>query len=215
MRTGIAAGLISLFLILGWPIARPVRAADGPPPEIADKIELCATCHGADGHPVKQADPSIVPPNIWGQEFYYLYVQLRDFQAGRRESNIMQPVVADLTKQQNPRLPSISPASLGRCLASRRTKPTLAPRRASLWPVNAPNAISVVTSAIAGDPRMAGQSQAYLEKDLLDFKYNRRKNAPDTANIVRTFSEEELKAMSDYLAGLQINLPPCAPRYSN
>ena len=39
-------------------------------------------------------------PIIWGQEFYYLYVQLKDYKAGRRANEIMQGIVADLDKKQ-------------------------------------------------------------------------------------------------------------------
>ena len=52
------------------------------------------------------------------------------------------------------------------------------------------------------NPRLAGQSVTYLEKTMLDFKYGRRGNAPDIASLIESFSEEEIRAMAAYLAGL-------------
>ncbi|MDH3316177.1 MAG: cytochrome c, partial [Gammaproteobacteria bacterium] len=61
---------------------------------IEEKIALCVSCHGANGLP---SDPSI--PIIAGQEFYYLYVQLKDYKAGRRANPIMGGIVSQLEKQ--------------------------------------------------------------------------------------------------------------------
>ena len=71
------------------------RAQDAPPAEIAEQVALCAACHGEDGRPVDD-----VTPIIWGQEEYYIYVQMRDIQAGRRASEIMLGIVADLSRDQ-------------------------------------------------------------------------------------------------------------------
>ncbi len=39
-------------------------------------------------------------PVIWGQQFYYLYVQLKDYKAGRRQNEIMSSIVADLSREE-------------------------------------------------------------------------------------------------------------------
>ena len=48
---------------------------------VAEKAQLCAACHGANGVPI---DKTI--PVIWGQQAGYLYLQLRDFKSGARKN---------------------------------------------------------------------------------------------------------------------------------
>ena len=60
----------------------------------ADLVEPCTACHGEKGLP---EDPAV--PILWGQESYYLYVQLKDFKAGRRANEIMSGIAADLDKE--------------------------------------------------------------------------------------------------------------------
>jgi cytochrome c553 len=37
---------------------------------------------------------------------------------------------------------------------------------------------------------------------MLDFKYKRRMNAPEMAALMASFSEDEIRAMAAFLAGL-------------
>ena len=50
-------------------------------------------------------------------------------------------------------------------------------------------------------PRLAGQNMHYLEKTMLDFKYGRRKNAPDIASLFKSMEDEEIKSLARYGAG--------------
>ena len=61
---------------------------------IEEKAQVCAGCHGADGKPIDKMFPI-----IWGQKEGYLYIQLRDFKRGDRKSDIMQPIVASLERE--------------------------------------------------------------------------------------------------------------------
>ena len=62
---------------------------------LVDEIALCTGCHGEDGVPI---EPDY--PVIWGQEYFYLYTQLRDYAAGRRENEIMNDIAANYTREQ-------------------------------------------------------------------------------------------------------------------
>ena len=53
------------------------------------------SCHGEDGVPIEPDNPV-----IWGQQFYYTYVQLRDYNSGLRANEIMGPQVADFDRDQ-------------------------------------------------------------------------------------------------------------------
>jgi len=74
--------MISRGIILGVLL----NAAPALPQSIAEKVEVCATCHGQNGKPI---DKTI--PIIWGQQAGYIYIQLRDFKRGDRKNHIMQP----------------------------------------------------------------------------------------------------------------------------
>jgi len=167
-----------------------------PPPEIEEQTVQCLTCHGEDGRPVVEDAPIIS-----GQELYYLFVQLRDFAAGRRESEIMTPIAAELDRKQMEALakyfseqqwPSIQAAASDeqRAIGARIGSAGQCPQ--------------CHLGGYDGDsrnPRLAGQTAEYLEKTMLDFKYRRRKNAPDKSVLIESFSDEDIAATAHYLAG--------------
>ncbi|MDQ6639965.1 MAG: c-type cytochrome, partial [Pseudomonadota bacterium] len=59
------------------------------------KAAVCAACHGPEG---KSADPMY--PILAGQTSRYLYLELRDFQEGRRSDPQMSPMAAGLTRDE-------------------------------------------------------------------------------------------------------------------
>ena len=164
---------------------------------IEDKAKLCAACHGENGMPVM---PEV--PNIWGQHTGYIYIQLKDFKSKSRASEIMNPIAAKMQKADM--------LALAEYFAS---KP---------WPstgyrsedADVSKAETIATAGMCsachletffGDsviPRVAGQTQAYLERTLLAFKTRERNNNPDKSSLMQTFADEDLKTMSRYLAGL-------------
>jgi cytochrome c553 len=185
--------VLAVFVLSG-----AARAQEAPPPEIADQVELCSVCHGKDGRPVN-ADT----PVIWGQEEYYIYVQMRDIQAGRRASEVMLGVVADLTRDQM--------KALGKYF-SRLPWPSLTfqvqegDEAIASKMAAAGQCSQCHLSGFDGDsriPRAANQTASYLEKTMLDFKYRRRMNAPDKASLMETFSDADIAAMARHMASLQ------------
>src|SRR5450432_706017 len=83
-------GVVALAAALNL-CTTPLRAQS-----IEEKTAVCAGCHGADGKPV---DKTI--PNIWGQQAGYIYIELRDFKRGDRQSDIMQPPVCRTLRNDN------------------------------------------------------------------------------------------------------------------
>src|SRR5262249_37165369 len=71
--------LISCGVILGALLSAGARQALAQ--SIAEKVEVCAGCHGQDGKPI---DKTI--PVIWGQQTGYIYIQLRDYKRGDRKN---------------------------------------------------------------------------------------------------------------------------------
>jgi cytochrome c553 len=51
-------------------------------------------------------------------------------------------------------------------------------------------------------PRLAGQQVEYLEKTMQDFKNKVRLNSPAKSALLGAYSDEEIRAMAEYLADL-------------
>ena len=51
-------------------------------------------------------------------------------------------------------------------------------------------------------PRLAGQYVEYLNKTMSDFKSKERNNSPAKSSLMASYSEQDIAAMADYLAGM-------------
>jgi cytochrome c553 len=171
------------------------QARDSSADELEDQIALCTSCHGENGMPV-EADT----PIIWGQEFYYLYVQLRDYNAGRRANDIMSGITADMTKEEM--------QALAQHFAEKPWPSTAfavedATRNAGEKALGAGQCPQCHLGGYNGNsrvPRLAGQQPLYLERTMLEFKNKIRLNAPDKGALMRAFSDEAIAAMAETLA---------------
>ena len=165
---------------------------------IEDKAQACAACHGKDGVPSDKSRPV-----IWGQHQGYLYLQLRDFKSGARKSDLMGPIARALERDDMLALA---------LYFSRKAWPNLRQPRA-------PDAVAVQaarTNASVGctgchqagylgegtQPRLAGQRADYILKSMMDFRTRSRGNNPGMSDLMRATSEDDLKALAQYLAGL-------------
>ena len=64
-------------------------------PVAPPKAAVCAACHGTQGNPVLPLVPALA-----GQTARYIYLQLRDFQEGRRSNALMSPMAKDLSRDE-------------------------------------------------------------------------------------------------------------------
>ena len=181
---------LSLMLLLASPFAH----AD----TIEDKAAICNACHGDKGVPTES-----VIPIIWGQNAGYLYLQLRDFQKGVRKDERMSAIAESLAKEDSLALaeyfsskpwPNLGQPGGGKAVVA------IAQRI---------DASIVCTSChldhYQGDasvPRTAGQQHDYLLKTMLDFRNKARANNPGMSDLMNAASEDEIKALANYLAGL-------------
>jgi cytochrome c553 len=162
------------------------------------KAAVCAACHGPDG---KSADPMY--PILAGQTSRYLYLQLRDFQEGRRSDPQMSPMAKDLTRDEM------------RALADyfSQQKPLVQtfrsdPAKAALGKAKADETLCTMChlGGFAGQneiPRVAGQHYAYIVKQLSDFKARRRTNdAGNMTSVASTLSDQDIENLAHYLVGL-------------
>ena len=61
----------------------PAAAQDKDMEAARAKTQVCAACHGPDGNAVSADFPSLA-----GQTWRYLYIQLKDYQEGRRSNRL-------------------------------------------------------------------------------------------------------------------------------
>jgi cytochrome c553 len=168
--------------------------ADAPPP----KAEVCIACHGPAGR-------STIPTNpiLAGQTSRYLYLQMRDFQEGRRSDPQMTPMAAGLTRdemralaewfaKQAPPRQSFNPDAAKAKLGKAKADETLC-TMCHLGGFSGQNEV----------PRAAGQHFDYVVKQLADFKARRRTNDAGTmTSVARTLSDEDIENIAHYLVGL-------------
>ena len=180
-------------LLLSVLLALPAAGRAEPPEE---QLELCVACHGDDGRPTA---PDI--PIIWGQEFYYLYVQMKDYKAGRRENEIMSGIVADLSREEM--------KALAQHFAEQPWPSTVyrAPEGIAGQAESALGAGQCVQCHLGGYegnsrvPRLAGQQTEYLERTMLEFKNKVRLNSPAKGSLLAAYPDGDITAMANHLAG--------------
>ena len=175
-----------------------LRAAPSSAQSIEEKTQVCAGCHGMDGKPV---DKTI--PTIWGQQAGYIYIELRDFKRGDRKSDIMQPIVASLERQDMLDIAEYF---------SKKPWPDLgqprAPKDVATRAVTASQSIGCTGCHLdhfQGDgtvPRLAGMGRDYLAKQMTDFRSRARGNNPGMSDLMLATAPDDLAALAEYLAGL-------------
>ena len=217
------SGLV-LALGLGLLVPSGVMAAEDEYAAVRDKLKACFACHGVNGAPQDRRFPIIA-----GQHLYYIYVQLKDFSAGRRISPLMTEVVTGLSVEEmlaknfQAGKPA-SPVMTGIAAGLTKEEMLLIAKFFSEqeWPnigyrSDPEKAQKGEIATVAGQcvqchrggyeggsriPRVAGQYAAYLKKTMLDFKSKDRNNSPAKSSLMRSFSEDELAAMAEYLGGM-------------
>ena len=164
---------------------------------IAEKAQVCATCHGEKGIPVDRAYPI-----IWGQHQGYLYLQLRDFKSGARKNEFMAAVVAELNRDDMMALAEYF---------SKKPWPDLRQKTASdadAAMANRANTSIACTGCHLGQyqgdatvPRLAGQSHDYLLAQMKAFRERTRGNNPGMTDLMKATPEAAFAPMANFLAG--------------
>ena len=164
--------------------------------DLAETVDTCAGCHGETGIP---EDPTI--PIIWGQQFFYIYTQLKDYAAGRRNDETMTPMAAQFDKAAMKKIAKyFSDKPWPAIQAEKRDgDDLLAARGISGGQCSACHGKWMGDSRI---PRLAGQQPDYLEKTMLDFKHEVRMNAPDLISTMKRLDDDTIAALARYLASL-------------
>lgn len=183
-------------ILLG--LALSAGAAPAAADSIAEKVEICAGCHGADGKPIDKTTPV-----IWGQLTGYIYIQLRDFKRGDRKSEIMQPIASAFEKDDMLAIAEYFSQKKWPDLALPR-----APKDVSKKAIDAEHSVGCTGCHLeqfqgtSTTPRLAGQSREYLAKTMVDFRTRARGNNPGMSDLMIATPESDLTALAEFLAGL-------------
>jgi cytochrome c553 len=163
-----------------------------------EKARVCAGCHGENGVP-QQKDW----PVIWGQQQGYLYLQLRDFKSGARKDDVMSPIAQSLERADMQELALYFSQKPWPNLQQPRAARDVATRAQTA--INAIVCTSCHQAGFLGDstqPRLAGLTEQYLKKSMLDFRNKSRANNPGMTDLMLAISEQDIADIAAYLAGL-------------
>ena len=191
--------LAARFLSLAFALLATAAWAD--PAAIVKKV--CAACHGEDGN---SADPA--NPKLAGMDPEYLLRQLRAFAAGKRRDEAMAGVMGSLDADQF--------AALAAYYGAKKPVPgtvkdaALAAKGRALYEDgNSDSGVPACAGCHQSDgkgnarfPRLAGQHQKYVLKQLADYKTGRRATDPLMTTVGKRLTDDEAKALAEYLAGL-------------
>ena len=185
-----ALGLAALFLG-----AVSAMAQSGP---LAEKLQLCATCHGEDGNSKLEKIPSLA-----GQPAFFVLNQLFLMREGVRKIEAMAAIVKDLKDQDLTEL-SEHYAKLAPKRSDELVDPELVKRGQAIAASQRCGSCHLPT--LAGQeqmPRVARQRIDYLIEALKSYRDNPRPGA-DTAMTppVGGLRDADLMALAHYAASL-------------
>lgn len=163
------------------------------------KAQACAACHGADGN-----SPSGNFPNLAGQSWRYIYVQLKDFKEGRRKDALMSPMAAPLSRQEM--------IDIANFYAAQTAKPSsfkADDAKIKLGKAKADENLCAMChlGGFSGQneiPRVAGQQYEYIVKQMKDFKArNRTNDAGNMTSVAQSLNEADIENLAHYITSLR------------
>jgi len=208
----------ALVLVAACVIGASAGAAETPAakPDLAKAKQIvstvCVACHGMDGNSTSPANP-----NLAGQQPEYISLQLAHFKDGTRPNPIMSGMAATLSPEDMVALGTYFSQQKPKGLAAK--DPSLVAAGQKLYrggdsAEGVPACAACHTPTGVGIPvrypRLSGQYADYTLTQLQAFKSGRRgadKQGKDVngrvmAQIASRMSEDQMRAVADYAAGL-------------
>lgn len=166
---------------------------------------VCLACHGVDGNSGVPANPKLAQ-----QHPEYLIKQLQEFKSGKRNNAIMKGFATALTDDDMRNI-SYWAASKKAKVGFAKDKELVALGekiyRGGLSDRQIPACASCHSPTGAGlpaqYPRLGGQHADYTAAQLTTFRDGARKNNLQMTQVSAKLNDREIKAVSDYIAGLR------------
>jgi len=166
---------------------------------------VCAACHGPDGNSVVPTNPKLAQ-----QHAEYIVKQLTEFKSDKRANPIMKGFASALSDEDMKNIAawvSSKPAKEGfskekdlLTLGERIYRGGIADRQVPACAgCHSPNGAGIP----AQYPRLAGQHADYAVAQLTAFRDGVRKNSVQMTGVAAKLNDREIKAVSDYIAGLR------------
>jgi cytochrome c553 len=206
MKT-VALLLSSLMLAATAHANEPAAAAAKPDLGKGGAIssQVCAACHTADGSRGSPANPI-----LQGQHAEYLAKQLVEFKTGKRKNPVMQGMAAPLSEEDIRNVSAFYAAKIAKPgFAKNKDSVALGEKiyRGGIAERNVPACAGCHSPTGAGlpsqYPRIGGQHGDYVEAQMVAFRSGARANNPVMAGVAAKMNDKEIKAVSDYIAGLR------------
>ncbi len=205
------AARVSVGLILAclgaWALAVESAAGANADPSKGEAISngTCVACHTNDGSRGSAANPI-----LQGQHADYIAKQLLEFKAGKRQNAIMTGMASTLSeadmknvaafysgKQAKPGFAKNKDlAALGEKIYRGGVADRAIPACAGC---HGPSGAGIP----AEYPRLAGQHADYVETQLVAFRGGVRHNNAAMTGVAAKLNDREIRALSDYVAGLR------------
>ncbi len=191
------------------PAVKKAEVIKAAPPDLAKGAAsfatVCVACHAADGNSSIPANPKLAQ-----QHPEYLIEQLQDYKSGKRNNAVMKGFASALSADDM--------KNIAYWLASQKAKPGFAKDKAlvalgeriykggiadrqiaACAGCHSPNGAGIPSEY----PRLSGQHADYTATQLNYFRDGTRKNSLPMTQIAAKLNDREIKAVSDYIAGLR------------
>ena len=200
----ISAALVAPVLSHANAPAAPAAKADLAKGE-ATYTAACASCHGADGNSGSPAYPKLAQ-----QHPDYLVKQLQEFKSGKRANAIMSGMAAGMSDADMKNVAAWLGSKQAKAnfakekelvvLGERIYRGGIADRQiAACAGCHTPTGAGIPSQY----PRLSGQHADYSVTQLTGFRDGVRKNSAQMMGVASKLNDREIKAVSDYIAGLR------------
>ncbi|MCD6026373.1 MAG: cytochrome c4 [Solimicrobium sp.] len=168
-------------------------------------IIACVSCHGAAGNSTISLNPKLA-----GQHLAYLTKQLVNFTEPSRNNAVMTMIAKGMTPQDMSNVSAYLSAQVGKPGAAKNKDLVEMGKRiyrGGIASIGVPACAACHGPNGSGIPalypRLAGQHQDYTVVQLTNFRSHVRSNSPEMMEISNRMSDQEVKAVADYVAGLK------------
>ena len=190
-------GRAALLLLAGF-----VGLSTAQAQAIEQKAAVCTACHLTG-----TLQSTSVIPNIWGQSEGYLYIQLRDFKSGARNAPEDAPMRGFVATMSDADMLAIAQ------YASTQPWPKVEPVSTDAALLKK-GAYAMALGGCVGchfnewkgfsaNPRIGGQTTAYLALTIRQFRSGSRANSPGMSDLLRSLDESDADAVAAYLNAAQ------------
>jgi cytochrome c553 len=173
--------------------------------DAARNIVACVSCHGAAGN-----STIVQNPKLAAQHESYIYKQLINFKGAERNNAIMTPIAKLLTDEDMKNIAAYLDVQTQKPGAAKNKDTVEMGKkiyRGGIAEKNVPACAGCHSPNGAGIPaqfaRLGSQHQEYTTAQLTNFRSGARKNSAQMSTIAKRLSDDEIQAVSDYIAGLK------------